>query len=83
MQTTRHMYLHKPIVLCKNISALAIARDEHALQYGHIEQLPTGATVVLIGDGFNGRTVKVQWNGQYYFVFLQDIEGPDPTYYLD
>jgi hypothetical protein len=79
MQTTRHMYLHKPIVLCKSISALAIARD-HARQYGHIEQLPTGATLILMGDGFNGRTVKVQCNGRYYFVFLQDIEGPDSTF---
>ena len=37
---------------------------------------------MLIGDSFNDRTVKVQCNGRYYFVFLQDIEGPDSSYYV-
>ena len=78
------MCLQHPIILCRNISALAIEADEHGRhRYGLIEQLPTGAIVTLSGDGFNDRTVKVQCNGKYYFVFLQDIEGPGPTYYLD
>jgi hypothetical protein len=77
------MSWHHPITLCKNISALAIEADEcGGHRYGLIEQLPTGETVVLVGDGFNDRTVKVQSNGKYYFVFLQDIERPESSYYL-
>ena len=78
------MFLQGPIVLSKDISALAIEADEHGGQrYGLIEQLPNGASVMLIGDGFNDRTVKVRCNEKYYYVFLQDIEGPDSSYYLD
>jgi len=71
------MYLQKPIVLRKNIAALAIEADQSGHhRYGLIEQLP-------IGEGFNGRTIKVECNGRYYFVFVQDIEGCDSSYYLD
>lgn len=78
------MFLQHPIILCKKISALAIEADDHGgHRYGLIEQLPTAAQVMLIGDGFNDRTVKAQYNGKYYFLFLQDIEGPDSSYYLD
>ena len=78
------MYLQKPIVLCKNIAALAIEADQSGHhRYGLIEQLPTGASVMLIGEGFNGRTIKVECNGRYYFAFVQDIGGCDSSYYLD
>ena len=78
------MFLQESIVLYKNISALAIDADQcGARRYGLIEQLATGARVILIGDGFNDRTVKVQCNGRYYFVFLQDIEEPDSSCHLD
>lgn len=77
------MSLQQSIILCKNISALAVEADERGRQRcGLIEQLPTGSSVMLIGDGFNDRTVKVQCNGRCYFVFLQDIEDPDSSYYL-
>ena len=78
------MFLQDPIVLSKDISALAIEADEHRdHRYGLIEHLPNGASVTLIGGGFNDRTVKVRCNDNYYFVFLQDIEGPDSSYYVD
>ena len=55
------MLSQHPITLYKSISALAIESDARGGdRYGPIEQLPTGARVVFIGDRFNDRTVEVQ-----------------------
>ena len=43
---------------------------------GTILQLPEGTQVRVCGDGFNERTVKVAWEGGYYFLFFEDLE-PD------
>lgn len=76
----RLMLLRHPIILCKTISALAIEADERGgRRRGLIEQLPTGTRLFPIGDGFNERTIKVQCHETFYFVFLQDIEGPDSS----
>jgi hypothetical protein len=57
------MSWHHPITLCKNISALAIEADEcGGHRYGLIEQLPTGETVVLVGDGFMNPTLITVMN---------------------
>jgi hypothetical protein len=32
----------------------------------------------LCGDGFNDSTLKVRWEGQLFFVFLQDIVPAEP-----
>lgn len=44
-----------------------------AVRLGTILQLPEGAELRLIGDGFNERTVKVAWEGANYFVFFEDL----------
>jgi hypothetical protein len=53
-----------------------------APELGTISHLPEGAELEFCGDGFNENTVKVRWEGQSYFVFLQDITpletGLDP-----
>jgi hypothetical protein len=38
-----------------------------------ISHLPEGAELEFCGDGFNESTLKVRWEGQSYFVFLQDL----------
>ena len=43
------------------------------MRLGTILQLPEGAQIRFIGDGFNERTVKVSWEGANYFVFLEDL----------
>jgi hypothetical protein len=63
------------MTLLKKIAAIQIERTEDGKQrFGLISELPRGARVSVCGQGFNARTVKVQCNGQYYFVFMQDIE---------
>jgi hypothetical protein len=48
------------------------ARDG-APELGAISHLPEGAELEFCGDGFNESTFKVRWEGQSYFVFMQDI----------
>lgn len=43
-------------------------------EVGPISQLPEGARLRFCGDGFNDFTVRVYWEGHYYFVFLQDLQ---------
>jgi hypothetical protein len=77
------MLFQRLVILYKNISAMAIEGDETGnARCGIIEELPCGVQVRVIGDGFNDRTVRVQYNDRSYFAFLQDIEEPDSGYYL-
>jgi hypothetical protein len=62
--------------LYKNIAAIQVLPSESSteLRLGMITQLPSGAELIVCGDGFNDRTVKVRWAEGFYFVFLQDLE---------
>jgi hypothetical protein len=48
-------------------------------ELGAISHLPEGAELEFCGDGFNASTLKVRWEGQYYFVFSQDIATVEPA----
>lgn len=64
----RSLLLHKPIC------AIQLAYGDRGEQkLGLLTQLPSGTSGHVCGPGFNERTVKVRVNGQFYFVFLQDI----------
>jgi hypothetical protein len=77
------MLSQHPIILSKDISAIAIEGTGRGRpQHGAITRIPTGTELRIVGDGFNQRTVRVECNGSAYFVFLQDIEEPDSSYYL-
>ena len=77
------MLYSNPITLSKNIAAIAIEGSEEGRpRCGLIAQLPKGAQLEVVGDGFNNRTATVRCHHQSYFVFLQDIEEPDSSYYL-
>jgi hypothetical protein len=61
--------------LSRNISAIQVLLDPvGGMRMGTILQLPEGAQLRLIGDGFNERTVKVSWEGGNYYVFLEDLD---------
>jgi hypothetical protein len=63
--------------LSRNISAIQVLSGaEGGVRMGTILQLPEGTQVRVCGDGFNERTVKVAWEGGYYFLFFEDLE-PD------
>jgi hypothetical protein len=64
------------IRLSRSISAIQLLPKEGGgAKLGLVAQLSPGTTVQRCGDGFNERTTKVHAQGQYYFVFLQDIES--------
>ena len=61
--------------LPRNISAIQVlSAAEGGTRMGTILQLPEGTQVRVCGDGFNERTVKVSWEGGYYFLFFEDLE---------
>jgi hypothetical protein len=61
--------------LPRNISAIQVLSGaEGGMRMGTILQLPAGTQVRVCGDGFNERTVKVSWEGGYYFLFFEDLE---------
>ena len=62
-------------VLPKNISAIQAFPDgEGRLRMGTLIQLPQGAKVEMSGEGFDGRTARISWEGVCYFIFRDDIQ---------
>jgi hypothetical protein len=63
------------ITLAKPIVGLQLeATRDGVYRMGLLSQLPTGAELLICGEGFNERTAKVRCHEHYYFVFLQDIQ---------
>ncbi len=61
--------------LLRRISAIQLTRvDKHRGKLGNIVQLQPGTHLNLCGEGYNEKTVKVQVEGQFYFVFLEDLK---------
>jgi hypothetical protein len=61
--------------LPKNTSAIQAFPDgEGRLRMGTLTQLPLGAKVEMSGDGFDGRTARITWEGACYFIFRDDIQ---------
>jgi hypothetical protein len=56
----------------------SFARDGRA-ELGAISHLPADAELTFCGEGFNETTCRVRWEGQSYFVFLQDIAPEEPA----
>jgi hypothetical protein len=72
------MRLPVKIRLWKNITALEnCPAQEKECRGRFLVQLPEGTELTVCGDGFSERTVKVEYQGCFYFVFLQDINSPD------
>lgn len=68
------MVLPVEATLYKKVAAIQIHARENDKDVGFVSQLPKGAELRICGNGFNTRTVKVEWRGQFYFVFVQDID---------
>jgi hypothetical protein len=72
------LFDQKLYTLTRNTSAIqAISDLDGNTRLGMILQLPEGAEVRTCGEGFNERTIKVCWEGGFYYVFVDDIE-PEP-----
>jgi hypothetical protein len=61
--------------LNEEIAAFQILqRENEVARFGPIVSLPAGAQLRTCGEGFNERTLKVRYEGFFYFVFIQDLE---------
>ncbi len=64
----------KYYTLTRNTSAIqAVTEMDGNFRLGTILQLPEGAEVRVCGEGFNERTVKVCWEGGFYYIFTDDL----------
>jgi hypothetical protein len=63
-------------ILNEEIVAFQILQSENEVaRFGPIVSLPAGAQVRTCGEGFNERTLKVRYEGSFYFVLVQDLES--------
>jgi hypothetical protein len=68
--------LEQSCALSQEILAMELIPDPKGeMQLGPLSRIPEGANLEICGEGFNDRTAKVRWCGQFYFVFLQDLEN--------
>jgi hypothetical protein len=47
---------------------------ENGTRLGVITRLPKDSEIFVCGFGFDDRTVKVTFQGYYFYVFLEDVE---------
>jgi hypothetical protein len=60
--------------LSNDTPAIQLIRMGNEMQFGPIVTLGQGNQIELCDDGFDKDTVKVRCQGQFYFVFLKDLE---------
>ena len=70
--------VERSVSLCRPITGVQLMPREQGCAGLAFSELPEGATVEVCDYGYNERTAKVRANGQYYFVFLQDIDPVIP-----
>jgi hypothetical protein len=67
--------LDRVYTLCDEISAIQLLPFEDSRpRLSPVSRLPRGAEIEACGDGFDEQTLKVFYEGQFYFVFLRDLE---------
>jgi len=67
-----------PVLLSSPVAAIQVLppREDGRSRLGLLARLPAGAVLHICGDGFDERTAKVLVDGQYYFVFREEIGQP-------
>ncbi len=54
------------------IQILSAADD--GIRLSPVSKLPQGSELLTCGPGFDSNTMKVSCQGQYYYVFVKDLE---------
>ncbi len=68
-------YAKRYYVLSRNTSAIQIIPDGYErIRIGTLLQLPEGAQVEINGEGFDDNTVRIAWEGNCYYAFLDDLQ---------
>ena len=72
--------LDRTYTLSRDISAIQILpSDGMGARLSPVSKLPRGARIQAVGDDQNGGTLKVAFEGQYYLVFVDDLEAQRKT----
>ena len=67
---------NRTYTLPRDISAMQILPyDEAGARLSPVSKLPRGARIEACGAGYDDQTLKVAYEGQYYLVFLQDLDA--------
>ncbi len=70
------VFADQAYTLSEDVFAMELVRVENGdPRLGPVSKIPRGAEIQACGDGFNERTIKIRWQGKFYFVFLQDLEA--------
>jgi len=66
------------VLLSEPVAAIQVLppREDGRLRLGLLLRLPAGAVLHVCGEGFDDRTARVLVDGQYYFVFREEIGLP-------
>ena len=68
--------IQQTVMADKDLSAIHIQLAKSGRpRLSKIFKIPQGALLEVCGSGFNVRTVKARYNGDFYFVFQNDIEA--------
>jgi hypothetical protein len=68
--------LDRSYTLSRDISAMQILPfDEAGARLSPVSRLPRGARLVACGAGYDSNTLKVSYEGQFFLVFLEDLEA--------
>lgn len=66
----------QPFTLSDDVSAIELVRIENGkARLGPVLKIPQGAEIHFCGEGFNNQTLKVRWENQFFFVFLEDLKA--------
>ena len=69
------VYPKTTLTLPKNTAAIQICPDNRGkIRLGTLMQLPSGARLEVIGDGFDEHTARVAWEGSSYYIFLEETD---------
>jgi hypothetical protein len=75
LHLTDPVVLNRVYTLPNDITAMQILPfEDSGARLSPVCRLPRGARIEACGDGFDRNTLKVAYEGQYYFVFLDDLE---------
>jgi hypothetical protein len=76
--TPNSVFTQRTFTLSKRIAAVRpIQEGDGQGKLGEIVQLPPGCRLDRYGNGYNERTVKVHCRGEFYFVFLEDLQATE------
>jgi hypothetical protein len=71
------MQLPAKVTLWKDVTAIESQTvQEGGHRCGLFVNIPEGTELTVCGNGFSERTVTVECQGCFYFVFTQDIDLP-------